>query len=144
AWITSQLRLVRPFGRETLVSPLKPRLRNVRRVSVEGRVKTPKRFWDRSRLVNRVRLVGKDGLLSRLFWRLSESKFVANSNPARLVMLRLLASRFVRLSRACWVNGADGICNALRTAAFNPGSGMEICCARAENKKPRPISDAMR
>src|SRR5215471_7639135 len=76
-WIRSQFRFVRPFGRETLVSPFKLRLRKVRPVRLEGRLKLPKRFWDRSRLFNRVRFVGKAAVLSRFDRRLSESKLVA-------------------------------------------------------------------
>jgi len=53
-----------------------------------------------------------------------------------LLMFRELASRFVRLSRSCWVKGPLGFCNASRRAAFKPGSGMDTSCANTEPTWP--------
>src|SRR5215467_28397 len=100
ARITSLDRLVRPAGRETFVRELMLRSKKPSFVRVAGRLKALNRFTDKSRLVNLVRLAGKLGFASRFPWRLSETRLLLNSSPARLVMLRPLASRLVRLSRS--------------------------------------------
>src|SRR6266704_623351 len=111
--MTRWVRFVNPFGRATFVSPFKLRSRKTRPVRL-GRLKLLNRFWDRSRLFNRVRLAGKVGLPSRLLLRLSETKLLADSRPARLLMLRWLASRFVRLCRSWTVKGPVGFARAAR------------------------------
>src|SRR5678815_1025024 len=85
-WMTSLVRFVRPFGRETLVSgTLKLRLRKVRLVRFEGRLKLVNRFSDSSRLLRLFRPAGKVRLASRLPCRLSVASFINPPGKEQLV-----------------------------------------------------------
>src|SRR5689334_16104965 len=117
----SRLRLVNPLGKEQLVSGLELK----------------------STVVRFVRVPGTDRLARWLDWRESAAKLRAASNPAKLLMFRLLASKLVRVSRSCWVNGPAGFCSAARTAALRPGSGRETSWAAVEITKPVKISATM-
>src|SRR5262245_28166515 len=145
--ITSPVRFVRPLGRETLVSPLKPKSRKLKLLRFEGRLKLVNRLWARSRLVNFVGPPGKEqmvrefelrsrtiklvsvfGMEKLVRWlisRLSDTKLRAASSPFMLLTFRWLAFRFVRLSRSCAVKGPLGFCKTSRMAASSPGSGMD-------------------
>src|SRR6266566_2385075 len=106
--IISLVRFVRPLGRKTLVSPLKLRFNSMRFVKVPGREKRVRRLESRN----------------------SRSRLPAASSPSTLLTSREEASRLIRLSRSCSVNGPLGCSKASRMAAFKPGSGICTSCAR--------------
>src|ERR1041385_2750247 len=95
----------------------------------------------RSRFVS---VLGRSRLVSELDSSKSRERLRAVSNPCTLLMFRLRASRFDRVSMSCSVNGPTGLFKASRTAAFRFGSGMETSCALAANRKPAEMSAAIR
>src|SRR6267378_1513938 len=83
--ITSPMRFVSPLGRETLVSPLKPRSRKVRLVRFGDRLKLANRLWDRSRLVNFVGPLGTEKLVTELDLRSRIVRLVSVFGREKLV-----------------------------------------------------------
>src|SRR4030095_14249595 len=96
--MTSLVRFVRPFGRETLVSgTLKLRSRKVRLVRFEGRLKLVNRFSDNSRLLKPFRPAGKVRWVSRLPSRLSGAHFINPPGKEQLVSALTLRSSTFKL-----------------------------------------------